>query len=244
VHRPPAAGEIVEPSAVWEDVGGGAAVPAVELARLGAEAHLFTALGTDEAASRARARLGELGVIVHAQPRDEPQPRALTHLDDAGERTITVRHAWLSPAGPLALDGGDGAYFVSGDAAALRAARAARVLVAATRGREALRGSGVPLDAAVGSGRDPAEALEAAALDPPPAALLRTAGAAGGAWERGNVAGRWAAVPPAGPVLDAYGCGDCFAAALTLALAEGRPWGAAVAFAAERGAAALTRAGL
>ena len=42
---------------------------------------------------------------------------------------------------------------------------------------------------------------------------------------------------------DAYGAGDCFAAALAFALAEGRPPAEALAFAAERGAAALTRRG-
>jgi ribokinase len=244
VARPPGAGEIVEPSAVWEDVGGGAAVPAVELARLGADAHLLTALGDDEAATRARARLEGLGVRVHAQARAQPQPRALTHLDDAGERAITVLQPWLSPAGRLDLAGFDGAYFVSGDRAALRSARTARVLVAATRGGGALRGSGVALDVAVGSGRDPAEALDAAALDPPPGALVRTAGAAGGRWERSGETGTWAAQAPPGPVRDAYGCGDCFAAALTLGLAERRVWDDAVVFAAARGAAALTRAGL
>jgi len=50
-------------------------------------------------------------------------------------------------------------------------------------------------------------------------------------------------VPPPGPVADAYGCGDRFAAALAWALADGRGPDAAVAFAAERGARALTLRG-
>ena len=50
------------------------------------------------------------------------------------------------------------------------------------------------------------------------------------------------AVPP-GPVEDAYGAGDCFAAGLTYALAKGMEIQDALTFASERGALALTRRG-
>ncbi|MBW3592561.1 MAG: ribokinase, partial [Actinobacteria bacterium] len=45
------------------------------------------------------------------------------------------------------------------------------------------------------------------------------------------------------PLVDTYGAGDSFAAALTFALAEGRDAEDALAFAAERSALALTRSG-
>ena len=47
----------------------------------------------------------------------------------------------------------------------------------------------------------------------------------------------------AGPYEDAYGAGDCFAAGLTYALAKGMDVPAALEFASERGALALTRRG-
>ncbi len=55
--------------------------------------------------------------------------------------------------------------------------------------------------------------------------------------------GPFRAAPLPGPVQDAYGCGDCFAAGLTFALAEGRPVDEAVAFGARCGAAVLTGRG-
>jgi ribokinase len=51
-------------------------------------------------------------------------------------------------------------------------------------------------------------------------------------------------VPPAGPVEDAYGCGDCFAAGLTYALGRGLATPDALALAARCGAAALTGRGV
>ena len=50
--------------------------------------------------------------------------RALVHVDRDRERTITTVGPKLRPAGPLALAGYDGVFFVAGDVAALRSARA------------------------------------------------------------------------------------------------------------------------
>ena len=51
------------------------------------------------------------------------------------------------------------------------------------------------------------------------------------------------AVPLPGPVSDAYGCGDCFAAGFTYGLAVGKPVDEAVALGAHCGAAVLTGRG-
>ncbi len=70
--------------------------------------------------------------------------------------------------------------------------------------------------------------------------VVTTAGSLGG-WVRPG--GPFRAAPLPGPVEDAYGCGDCFAAGLTFALAEGRPMEEALALAARCGAAVLTGRG-
>jgi ribokinase len=134
----------------------------------------------------------------------------------------------------------DAVYFCGGDPDALRAARAARVLVATARELATLQAGGVLLDALVASARDPSERY-AGELDPEPGLVARTEGAAGGTYEPGG--GRWEPVPLPGPVRDAYGAGDSFAAGLAFALAQGRPRDDALAAAAEWGAAALARRG-
>ena len=69
---------------------------------------------------------------------------------------------------------------------------------------------------------------------------LTTAGALGG-WIRPGWPFRAAPLP--GPVSDAYGCGDCFAAGLTHGLAVGKSVDEAVALGAQCGAAVLTGRG-
>ena len=246
----PAPGAIVHASRSWEDAGGGGAVAAVQLARLAGGATFFTALGDDRYGHATRERLEELGVRVRATWRAAAQRRGFTHLDDAGERTITVLGERLAPSGldGLAwedLAGADAVYFTAGDVTALRAARAARTLVATPRARDALlAASGVRLDALVSSSSDVGERLPDGAVEPPPAYDVRTEGARGGRWTaaRGRE-GRWAAAPLPGPVADAFGCGDAFAAGLTFALGAGARIEDALELAARCGAACLTGAG-
>jgi len=67
---------------------------------------------------------------------------------------------------------------------------------------------------------------------------------AGGAYtSAGGATGRWAATDPPGPVIDAYGCGDAFAAGLMYGLAAGRDLADALALGARCGAHALTGRG-
>jgi ribokinase len=247
VERVPQPGEIVHALETWEEVGGGGAVAAVQLARLAGECVFFTALGDDEIGHRSAAQLAELGVRLEPAWRSEAQRRGFVHLDAEGERTITVVGERLGPYGndPLPwgeLDAFDAVYFTAGDAAALRAARSAGTLVATTRAREALA-SGVRLDALVASANDAGEAYDEGELEPAPVAVVRTAGAGGGTIVSEGRTAQWDAVPLAGPVVDAYGAGDCFAAGLTFGLGSGLTVEKAVAVGAECGAACMTRRG-
>jgi ribokinase len=249
VERVPVAGEIVHASELWEEPGGGGAVAAVQLAKLAGGATFFTSLGDDELGHRAHTALTELGVRVEAAFRPVAQRWAFVYVDAAGERTITVIGDRLGPRreDPLPwsdLDGMDAVYFTAGDAAAARAARAARRVVSTARGIETLAEAGVRLDALVASGKDAGEIYEEGYLDPPPRLIVRTAGAAGGEWQSAEgERGRWAATPLPGPIVDAYGCGDSFAAGLTYGLGDGRGVRGAVELAARCGAACLTGKG-
>ena len=249
IERMPRAGEIVHALERWEGAGGGGAVAAVELARLAGEALFFTALGDDALGHRAAAELGARGVQVHAAFRPEPQRRVFVHVDAAGERTITVIGPRVAPRRDDALqwqqlERCDAVYFTAGDAGALGAARAARVLAATPRALATLGEAQLRLDLLVGSARDAGERVHAGALTPPPALLVQTEGPAGGRFVRASGAmGRFDAAAPPTPIVDTYGAGDCFAAALTYALAARDPLDRALSFAALRGAAALGRRG-
>lgn len=244
VEHVPKPGEIVHAHETWEEAAGGGAVAAVQLANLGGRSSLFTVLASDELGRRAREQLTGQRVSVYASAVGGRHRRALTLVDGAGERTIAVLGEKLRPRGrdELAweeLGDADAVYFVAGDADALRKARRARVLVATARELPTLRAAAVELDALVGSGGDVGERYEGD-LEPPPRLVVTTAGALGGWIQPG---GPFRAVPPPGPVEDAYGCGDCFAAGLTFALARGDSPAAAVAFAARCGAHVLSGRG-
>jgi ribokinase len=249
VPRLPGVGEIVHAAESWETAAGGGAVTAVQLARLTGGVDLYTALGAGEVGERVRGDLERRGVTVHAVVRDRPQARALTFLDDAGERTITVLGERLEPRAedPLpweALAGADAVYLCAGDAGAVRAARRARILVATPRAGAGLRASAVALDALVHSARDPGEEHRDGDLDPPPAIVVSTEGPAGGRWRAaGGAGGRYAAAPVPGDPVDAYGCGDAFAAGLTAGLGWERDLAGALDLAARCGAACLAGRG-
>jgi ribokinase len=116
--------------------------------------------------------------------------------------------------------------------------------VATPRGLDALADAHVPLDALVSSGRDPGERYSPGDLDPVPKVVVRTLGAAGGEWETASgEQGRWSPGELPGPVRDAYGAGDSFAAGLTYGLGAGWEIAKAVELAARCGAACLTGRG-
>jgi ribokinase len=248
VPQVPHHGEIVHASHTFEEPAGGGAVAAVQLRKLAGEVALFTAFGDDETGHRCEAELREHGVRVEARFRPEPQRRAFVHLT-RGERTITVLGPRLGPSGAAELpwellDDTDAVYLTAGDVEAVRQARRARTLVSTPRGLGTLADAHVELDALVMSGRDAGERYSPGDLDPAPRLVVRTAGATGGEWETADgERGRWAPSPLPGPVRDAYGAGDSFAAGLTYGLGAG--WGVerAVELAARCGAACLTGRG-
>lgn len=250
VDHVPVPGEIAEAlEPPFRAAAGGGGVAAVQLAKLAPGAAFFTSVGDDEAGTLAADFLRDAGVELHAAVQDLPQRRAWTHLDAAHERTITVlgdRHVPLA-ADDLPWDelgAFDALFFSGGDVEALRAARAARFLVATPRARGTLEAAGVELDVLVASANDAGEQLAADALDPPPRHVVLTAGAAGGGWTGvDGTTGRWAAVAPPGPPVDAFGCGDSFAAGLTYGLGAGLGLQGALEVAARCGAWCLTGRG-
>ena len=138
----------------------------------------------------------------------------------------------------------DGVYVTGGDPEAIRAARAARVVVATPRALPALREARIELDALVASATDPGERVVDESLDPHPRLVVLTRGGEGGEWTatEGRT-GTWrAAEMPAEPV-DSYGAGDTFAASLTVALAARLEVGPALQYAARCGATCMTGRG-
>ena len=255
VERVPRPGEIVHASSAFDEPAGGGAVAAVQLRKLAGAARLLTALGDDELAQTAATRLREHhDVELFEATRPCQQRRCFTFLDDAAERTITVLGERIIPLRDDALpwDGLgelDGIYLTGGDAGAVRAARAARMLVATPRAMATLAASGVQLDVLVGSAIDAGEVYEQGMLDPQPCVVVRTAGERGGTWEvtgeppawvaGSERSGSWAATALPGTAVDAYGCGDSFAAGLTYGLAAGMQLPDAIGLGARCGAACL-----
>jgi ribokinase len=237
VPKLPGAGDIVHARGTWAEPAGGGSVVARQLAQLAGRCEFFTALGDDEIARASTRRLAELGIDLHVQTAAGKRSRtAWTHVDADGERTITLLSEKLHPHGPLPLDGYDAVFYTAGDVAALRSARKARFLAAAPREAALLREAGVPLDLLVGSLTDPGERING---ELEVAMTVQTDGT------RGCIANgeRFPAAPLPGPVVDTYGAGDSFAAALCFALARGDDLPAAIELASRAGAAVITGQG-
>ena len=225
-HAPfvPGPGEIVHLTDPMPQPGGGGAVTAVALARMGAEVTFFTTLGSD---GRARPELERHGVRIEAALSDRPQTEVLALVDPARERTLYVVGENEAPAAtdPLPwgeIAGMDGCYFTGYDPATVALGRRARVLVVTAR----------RFDALVGSGRDRGERFDLSRLERPPEHVIVTDGARGGSG--------YEAAPVPGPVVDTYGAGDTFVAGVLFGLASGWPLSQTLHHAAERAAEALT----
>ena len=235
VDHVPAPGQIAHGLELWAGPAGGGSVVAAQLMKLAGACDFYTALGEDDAGRRSLEQLEQLGLTVHVQWFGSTR-RALTHVDQDKERTITTVGPKLRPKGPLDLAAYDTVFFIAGDVAALQSAREAAFLAATPRELETLKEGGGRLDLLVGSGTDPGEHYDGS-LDV--GVICATEGA------RGGVANgeRYAPTPPPGPLEDAYGAGDSFAAALCFALGRGDSLHDALALAARAGAAVVTGRG-
>jgi ribokinase len=243
----PQAGSIRHATAFREEPAGGGAVTAACMARLlGRPVAFFTALGRDAIGERAAARLRQLGLELHVAWRDQPTRRGVSFVDPHGDRAITVIGERLTPMAADALPWHqladcDGVFVTAADAPALRACRRSRILAATPRVRlPVLRQAGVPLDALIGSGLDPGEAVADGALEPWPRLRIATEGADGGLASPG---GRFPAPILREPVVDSYGCGDSFAAGVTAGLAAGWSVEQAISLGCHSGAACATHLG-
>jgi ribokinase len=248
VSRLPRPGEVIHAGAAFTRAAGGGGVVAGVFAELGAEVDFYTALGDDRYGRAAAEQLTARGVRMHVAWRREATRRAVTLLEDGGERTIVTIGRRLDPLGSDELDWdrlahADGAYVTAGDAAALKRARQARVLVASPRARTSLaQPAGPVVDAIVFSAYDHDEQAWADRSAHRARLLVSTEGPAGGRWW-GMSEGRWDAVDPPGEARDSYGCGDSFAAGFTYGFAGGLSVEEAAALGARCGAVALTRVG-
>jgi ribokinase len=228
VRALPLHGEIAHlDDAVWIP-GGGGGIAFHQLARSGAELHLFTAIGDDDAGRAVLARVEATGASVHAARRAEPHTRDIVLITPDHERTILVvgrpLHPRIDDALPWdVLASCDAAYFTGEDPETLRAARSAKVLVATARRRASILASGVRCDVIVGSSRDPRESSTMADYPVAPGALVMTDGARGGRVETGDGTSRFEPTPPTSPIVGSYGAGDTFAGALTWYVARGVP---------------------
>ncbi|MCW2991634.1 MAG: PfkB domain protein [Solirubrobacterales bacterium] len=244
VERVPVPGDIAHARETFKVAAGGGGVAATQLVKLAQTARFYTALGDDAEGRAAAIQFGAAGLTVETAWRGTTR-RVFTFLSDDHERTITVLGERLVPHGSDDLDWDaladcDAVYFTGGDAEALRHARRARWLVATPRALDVLKAAAVPLDVLVGSATDPDEAVPGGLLDPAPRFVVRTHGGEGGEWSASEGrTGKWAAEPLPGEPVDAYGCGDAFAAGLTYGLAATDDLDEALQWAARCGAHAL-----
>ncbi|MFE0459276.1 PfkB family carbohydrate kinase [Kitasatospora sp. NPDC058965] len=245
----PTAGEVIHAEPLWRGPAGGGAVAAVRLAELAGSCTFFTALGDDRTGRRSRTALERRGVRVRAAARPGPTRKAVSLVDGSGERTTVTLGPRLEPTAADPFDWDelahqDAVFFTAGDAALLRLARRAGVLVVTAREFATVLASGIRVDALVGSGCDPAERHDPAALPTPPDLVVSTEGGRGGVFTRGGRGPRrYRPAPAPGPLVDTYGVGDTFAAVLTYALATGAATADAIALAARHGAACTARRG-
>jgi ribokinase len=245
----PGPGEIRPLEDAFDEPAGGGAVAAIQAANLGAETYFFTALGADSAADAAHMVLAGHGITVRAAPRAEPQTRAISVTGPTGDRAIALIGMPLAPRvddqlGWEDLADMDAIYFTGRDPATLTACRTAPALVVTARRWRVLADAGIECDVLVSSASDPDEQIPPGELEVPPGAWAITDGARGGTWfEQHERPHTWSPVRPPGPAADSYGCGDTFAAGLTVGLAAGYPLADAIALGARCGAHTLTARG-
>lgn len=225
VKHVPVAGEIIKADDAWEEVAGGGAVAAMQLAKLNGVCYFYTSVGNDEIGDKALSQLRDSGVVVYATKKVGTSTKTVfVDIDNREERTITVIGN-LTPSGLDSdlpwnkLEEMDAVYFVSGDETALLFARKAKNLVSTARILSILQSSQVQLDALVMSTKDKGEIYTEGDLINKPKFVITTNGVNGGKVDNGLF--YTAEKVSADKLVDTYGCGDSFAAGLTYGIAEG-----------------------
>jgi ribokinase len=261
--RLPAPGETVTGAVLARHPGGKGANQALAARRLGAEVRLVARVGRDAMADEALALLRAEGVDLGpcvVDP-DAPTGVALITVDDGGENQIVVAPGANAALGPtdVPASGGRATDAAGRDDAGRDDALVAQLEVPVETVRAAALGHAgfvclnlapalaVPADLLARADLVVVNETEAAHYGPALATTARTLvavtlGARGAELWRGGqrVA---VATPPKVEVVDTTGAGDCFVAALVVALLEGRSHAAALRFACAAGALATTRAG-
>jgi len=271
VSRAPAAGETVSGGRYDEGPGGKGSNQAVGAARLGAEVALLTAVG-DDAFGRAAKALWDHEKVDASRVLTTPTPTMVGFIvvDESGENRITIAPGALDDLDEDAVEGFRD-QIAAAQLVIVSLEIPLDTAVAALRiGREV--GTTTLLNPAPAV-RLPAEAWDLIdiltpneteapvilGLDPSDlpgdaeivAELVRRTGGAVvlTRGSRGALVGDAAGVGEIPPhrvdtVVDTTGAGDCFTAALAVALAEGKPLRDAAAFASVAGALAVTTPGV
>ncbi len=248
VDRLPLAGQISHATSCFEEVAGGASVAAVQMARLiNGPVDLITSLGKDTYGEKCFERLTKLGINLKVAWREKPTRKGISLISKDGERAITVIGDRLQPIASDDLPWNDlkdydGIFVTATDKEGLRLARKAKFLAATPRtGKNVLKVSNVKLNALVGSGLDPGEKISFEELSPKPDLYIATEGKEGGTIYPEKQ--KYKSIKPSSKAIDSYGCGDCFAGAVTTALSANMNLNQAIKIAAYCGAECSTHYG-
>ncbi len=223
VDQLPLAGQISHAKDSFEEAAGGAAVAAIQMARLiNGPVDLITSLGKDNYGEKCYERLTKLGLNLKVAWREKPTRKGISLISKDGERAITVIGERLQPIGSDSLSWSDmknydGIFVTATDKEGITFARKAKFLSATPRiGTNILKMSKVKLNALIGSGLDPGEKINFEELIPRPDIYIATKGKSGGSIYPENH--KYKSIRPSSKEIDTYGCGDCFAGAVTTAL--------------------------
>ena len=223
VDQLPLAGEISHAKDCFEEAAGGAAVAAVQMTRLINEpVDLITSLGKDTYGERCYERLTKLGLNLKVAWREKPTRKGISLISKDGERAITVIGERLQPIASDDLPWSDmkkydGIFITATDKEGVRLASKAKFVAATPRtGQTTLRNAKVKINALIGSGLDPGEKINYEKLEPKPDLYIATEGKKGGTVYPKKY--KYKSIEPSSQEIDSYGCGDCFAGAVTTAL--------------------------
>ncbi len=248
VDQLPLPGQISHSEDCFEEAAGGAAVTAVQMARLIDEpVDLITSLGKDTYGEKSFERLSKLGLNLKVAWREKPTRKGISFISKDGERAITVIGERLQPIASDDLPWSDmknydGVFITATDKEGIKLASKAKFVAATPRtGISAIRDSKVKLNALIGSGLDPGEKVNYEELEPKPDIYIATEGKAGGRIYPRNI--YYNSVKSSSKEIDSYGCGDCFAGAVTTALSAKLELGEAVKMGAYCGAECSTHFG-